>query len=317
VEDLDDGLARIVQGEAVEYARQYPMAIINARDISGPGDVMKPGAWTDVKMTVPSVDGLRQAFYDPESRIRLSTDEPRPAHAVMEALAWEGGFLDGVRLRLSAGFNVLIGGRGSGKSTVVESIRYLFDLDPPTDEMRRTHRGFVDSVLEPGTRVAALVCVPGPTAARYVIERTVPNPPTVRTADGQALAVQPGEIIGHLQVFGQREIAEYARQPGQRARLLERFITRDPGAVTRTASLRRALEHNRRRLDELADELTEAEVRLERLPWLREQQRRYEGGGWRRGPAHAAAANAGRYGGLENRSVTHRPVRGDVSRARR
>lgn len=40
----------------------------------------------------------------------------------------EGGFLDGLDLRFQDGLNVLIGGRGTGKSSVIELIRYCLNV---------------------------------------------------------------------------------------------------------------------------------------------------------------------------------------------
>jgi hypothetical protein len=48
----------------------------------------------------------------------------RPPHHRILSLEVEGGFLDGTRLDFSDGLNCIIGGRGTGKTTVVEFIRY-------------------------------------------------------------------------------------------------------------------------------------------------------------------------------------------------
>lgn len=46
----------------------------------------------------------------------------------------EGGFLDGLDLRFQDGLNVLIGGRGTGKSSVIELIRYCLDARGSSSE---------------------------------------------------------------------------------------------------------------------------------------------------------------------------------------
>jgi AAA15 family ATPase/GTPase len=81
-----------------------------------------------IKMSALSIEGLRQAFLDPESRIRLNKGAPPESHAEFIAMAWQGGFLDGTRLHLNGNLNVLVGGRGTGKSTIVESLRYVMAL---------------------------------------------------------------------------------------------------------------------------------------------------------------------------------------------
>src|SRR5258708_34566744 len=105
-------------------------------------------------MSEVSVEGLRQAFLDPASRIRL-TGEPTPeGHSEFLAMSWEGGFLDGASLRFNESLNVLIGGRGTGKSTVIESLRYVLALEPLGDEARSAHDGIVRHVLKSGTKVS-------------------------------------------------------------------------------------------------------------------------------------------------------------------
>ena len=69
-------------------------------------------------MSDVSIEGLRQAFLDPESRVRLNSDETPAPHTELVAISWAGGLLDGQSVRLSESLNVLIGGRGAGKSTL-------------------------------------------------------------------------------------------------------------------------------------------------------------------------------------------------------
>ncbi len=78
--------------------------------------------------------------------------------------------------------NVSIGGRGTGKSTVVQSIRYALGTDPVGDDARRLNDGIVRHVLRSGTRISLRVQVRRPAASRYRIERTISDPPLVRDA---------------------------------------------------------------------------------------------------------------------------------------
>ena len=82
----------------------------------------------------------------PDSRIRLHSDPELEEHAELLSLAWDGGFLDGAAIHFNQNLNVLIGGRGAGKSTVVESLRYVLDLEPIGEEARKAHQGLVRQV---------------------------------------------------------------------------------------------------------------------------------------------------------------------------
>ena len=46
-------------------------------------------------------------------------------------------------IHFNGNLNVLIGGRGTGKSTVVESLRYVLALDPLGDDARKAHEGII------------------------------------------------------------------------------------------------------------------------------------------------------------------------------
>ncbi len=77
-----------------------------------------------IKMSSPSIESLRQAFLDPESRIWLATEPPRVQHTHIQSIEVRGTkFLTDQTVPLSPHLNCLIGGRGSGKSMLFESMR--------------------------------------------------------------------------------------------------------------------------------------------------------------------------------------------------
>ena len=80
---------------------------------------------------------LRQAFLDPKSRIRLHSDPAPDPHAEFLAMTWEGGFLGDTAVHFNGNLNVLVGGRGTGKSTIIESMRYVLGLEPLGEEARK------------------------------------------------------------------------------------------------------------------------------------------------------------------------------------
>jgi hypothetical protein len=77
-----------------------------------------------IKMSSPSIESLRQAFLDPESRICLETEPPRVEHTHIQRIEINSTkFLQDQTVVLSPHLNCLIGGRGSGKSMLFESMR--------------------------------------------------------------------------------------------------------------------------------------------------------------------------------------------------
>lgn len=101
VMDAPSNLQPIIQNKNGDYRRERPIAVLNAQDVSDPDGFMKPGAWCYMKMSDVSVEGLRQAFLDPLSRIRLSSDPVPEEHEEFVALTWQGGFLSGAAINLN------------------------------------------------------------------------------------------------------------------------------------------------------------------------------------------------------------------------
>lgn len=287
IDELNEGERSIIRNDEPEYARPYKagrhqaIAVVNAKDVTSVSELGDQGATTLIKFAgQPSVEGLRQAFLDPDSRVRLNTDEEPEEHSELAAIAWEGGgFLDGGAIHFNPNLNVLIGGRGTGKSTVIESIRYALDLEPSGDETRNAHRDIVRHVLRSGTKVSLLVRSLHPAERRYRIERTVPNPPVVRNDEGEILDLRPIDVLPRVEVFGQHEISELTRSGSKLTLLLDRFVRSDADLEARKVSIQRGLQASRAAILEADDELASIDERLAELPRLEETLERFQEAG--------------------------------------
>lgn len=282
VQDLPVDARRIVENSDPNYHRSHPVAAVNAKDVAEPTDLGHPSATCWIKMSRVSIEGLRQAFLDPGSRIRLNPREGQTVsedHAELLSLAWQGGFLDGEILHLNPNLNVLIGGRGAGKSTVIESLRYVMGLEPIGDAALDAHTGIVRHVLRAGTKITLRARSQRPSVREYTIERTVPNPAIVRDENGRVSRLLPTDVIPRVEVYGQHEISELTRSKGKLTQLLDRFVERDGALDRRKAEVCRELEKTRGSLVEAGGELKEIEKRLAALPGLEETLERYREAG--------------------------------------
>jgi len=288
VEDLPQDVRQIVENRNADYHRPHAaedrlaVAVVNAKDILKPEDLDDRSATCWIKMSEVSIEGLRQAFLDPGSRIRLNprdgTLQPEE-HAELVALAWEGGFLDGAAVHFNPNLNVLVGGRGTGKSTVVESIRSVMALDAVGDEARKAHEGIVRHVLRSGTKISLLVRAHRPAVREYRIERTIPNPSLVRDDEGHVSNLSPQDVLPRVEVYGQHEISELTRSREKLTRLLDRFVDRDESLPRRKSALRRDMEKNRRSLVDTRGELRQIAERVAALPGLEETLDRFRDAG--------------------------------------
>jgi hypothetical protein len=279
IDQVPDNLRAILDNKDGEHRRTRPIAGINASDVCGPDDLKKSGASCFIKMSTVSVEALRQAFLDPQSRIRLNSDPQPEPHAEFVALTWEGGFLDGTSVHFNGNLDVLIGGRGTGKSTMIESMRYALGLEPLGEEARKAHEGVVRYVLRPGTKVSLLVRSHKPAQRCYTIERSVPNPPIVKDETGELLTLAPQDVMPGVEVFGQHEISELTKSREKLTLLLERFVDHDPTLSGRKSKLKLELERSRSRIVDVRREMRALDERLAALPGLEETQKRFKEAG--------------------------------------
>ncbi len=283
VDGLPQDIKPIVKNRNPDYRRDIPrgvdqaIAVVNSKDIAKPEDLADKASWSWIKMAEFSIEGLKQAFLDPDSRIRLNSEDDPVPHVCLEAIEWEGGFLDGVRIHLNENLNVLIGGRGAGKSTVVESIRHAFGMLPATDEATKSYQGIVKDVIRQNTTIRVLVSSPKPSPRKYWIVRNGSNPPDVRDADtGEVLSLEPRFVVGDLDVYGQHELSELSRQEEKQRRLLERFASDADVSQKQKRELRRRLQESREKIHRLLADMNRLEERLAEQPKLEETLKRYK-----------------------------------------
>lgn len=151
----------------------------DAHHPSGPNGARYPGShWTWVKMAEPSLEGLRLALLDGEGfSVRRSDDPERFDPNALPENFIESVEIDDARymgrgqsetLSFSPWFNALVGGRGTGKSTIVHALRLALRRENELQaleqgsEPRRTFEKFSrvargrddDGALTPDTHVA-------------------------------------------------------------------------------------------------------------------------------------------------------------------
>ncbi|MCY4424216.1 MAG: AAA family ATPase [Acidimicrobiaceae bacterium] len=287
VSQLPEDIRQILEDRNSDYKRSFPasdrqaVAAVNAKDVTKPDDLDHDSATCWIKMSEQvTVEGLRQAFLDPDSRIRLNSDPAPEEHTELVALAWEGGgFLDGAAIHLNQNLNVMIGGRGTGKSTVVESIRYVLGLEPKGAEALKTHHEIVRHVIRPGTKLSLQVRCCWPAELEYKIERTVPNPPVVRDQDGRVLELLPRDILPRIEVYGQHEISELTSSEEKLTSLLHRFVSPNESLSQRKAEVRRELKKTRLAILQATSELDDIDERLADLPRLEQTLERFQDAG--------------------------------------
>lgn len=277
VADLPPQFKDIVLNKDPNWKRERPVAIINARDVSKPDDLENVGATCLIKMTRPNFDAFKVAFLDPESRIRLNSQQPLEAVGAIEELRIEGGYLNGLRVRFSGHLDTVIGGRGTGKSTLIECLRFAMDLLPKGTQARKQHLEIIKENLgKEAGRIAVGLRSSAQHGKRYVVTRRFGEAPIVRDTRDSVSTLSPRDLLPDLDIYGQNEIYELAQDEASRLRLLERFLPDDSAARDQLEQLQRRLQENASALGKALDDSDQLRVQVNRLPKLQEQLQSYQ-----------------------------------------
>jgi DNA repair ATPase RecN len=170
----------------------------------------------------PTLEGLRQAFLAPATRVRfpevlrkdwghvkgvLFLNDPQPSWPRLVRLDVKGGFHDGLSIEFGPGLNALIGGKGTGKSALVEILRHVSGSPEAVD------RELADNLRRnfPANADASLQFV-APDGAEYAVRRSGGSQAGRLSRDGRTVEVAVDRRLA-ISVFGQRELRALADRP--------------------------------------------------------------------------------------------------------
>ena len=165
----------------------------------------------------------------------------------IERVQVEEGFLDGLDVSFVPGLNVIVGERGTGKTSLIEVIRFCLGVQGYTSQSAKRSLDHALSILESGQVTVTLT-----DGERKVL--------VARTAyDDSPRASEP---FAWPFIFSQTEIEAVGLQAQGRIRLLDSFggdqeetEARESEAASEVRSLTAELETLRREIDELADQV--------------------------------------------------------------
>ncbi|MGV0787667.1 TrlF family AAA-like ATPase [Mycolicibacterium sp. XJ2] len=259
------------------FDRAHKLAMVYSDDVCHPDKLAELGSSCWFKVSRPRLSSLLHAVRTPQTRIRHSDPSSTPRVAI-RSISWTGGFLDGATISFSDDLTTLIGGRGTGKSTVIESLRYALDIPPIGDAAQRDHDAIVADVLEAGTIVELVVDAVTPEHAPYTIQRTVPSAPVVLDTAGTVTEMDPADVVGDIEIFSQHELAEVAQQPTNVAQMIQRFS----GAPSSNdlVEIQQQLAENRANLRKVERDQTKLEETLSAIPRLQAAAKHFEKTNW-------------------------------------
>lgn len=282
MEDLkneqNQGYRQILLNKDPNYRREIPVAIINAKDVASPEDLANPKASCLIKMTRPSFESFKLSFQDPGSRVRLNSDRSEKYFSRIEKLKIIGGYLDGIEIDFSEHLNAIIGGRGTGKTTLLESLRFVLGIQPIGQAARKQHSEIVKENLgRSKARVEVVIRSSQMNGRKFKVARRYGEDPVVVDEEGNPSSFSPNELLPGIELYGQNEIYEIAQDPASQSLLLSRFL--DKGKHDDEEKIIEAvnrLKENRKKLLEAQRSVADLEDEVARIPKLEEKIRQFK-----------------------------------------
>ena len=184
-----------------------------------------------------------------------------------------GGFLAGAELEFADGLNCLIGGRGAGKTTALEFLRFGLGLmpDPRINPQRRK---VIDALVKANLGSGRLAIeLRTKTDLRYTTGRAANETLQVLNEAGTAVPVSlDRDQIFSADVFSQNEIEDIASSPAAQLELLDRFQEQEATAVARELEqLQRELDQSSVDLRRIDQEVDDLRGRASEVPVLQER----------------------------------------------
>jgi ABC-type lipoprotein export system ATPase subunit/predicted metal-dependent phosphoesterase TrpH len=275
-EQGDQANYQILLNKNPDYKREKKIAIINAKDVEDPETLRKENATCLVKMTNPCFSSFKLAFSDSESRVRLNTEIKKKYYSRIESVRFVGGFLDGININYSEHLNALIGGRGTGKSTLIESIRYVLDIEPISKETKTQHLKVIEQNI--GSGFAELTVKSAAKHGKlYTISRRYAESPIVKDDSGSISTFSPRDLLPDIEIFGQNEIHEIAKDSSEQLKVVERFLNTDKiEQESGISTVKESLVLTRNNISDLTSSVSSLESDVEDLKAHEEDENRYK-----------------------------------------
>lgn len=270
--DVDSRFINIIKNKEPMYKKETPFAFINAKDISKPEDLLEKNAYCLVKMSENNFACLKEAFQDPNARVKLSYELNERFQSSIDYIEIYGGYLDGLSLDLSKNLNTTIGGRGTGKSTLIELIRYALDLEPKSADANKYFKELIKSNLgHDGGRVELMVTSYKQYGQKYKIIKRYGAPAVIENGDGTNSNLTVKDILPHIEIYGQNEIMELTSNEEAKLEIFRRFLPIQESIHIERTQIIKNLKQNAIKLLEKVQRKEEISDKVSKLPILEEK----------------------------------------------
>lgn len=230
-----------------------------------------------IKMGEPSFEGLRQALHDPASRICLDEGD-KQCYPMLLGMTVNGGFLSDQKIHFNKNLNCIIGGKGTGKSTVIELIRYCLNTQSTSDYIKSNEDSHIKYALNNGK---VTLYVQAENGMVYRIERCLDEDPKTFTEDGNELNLNFRDFYNEFfrcETYSQNELLNIARNFQNQLMMIDQYVDLTD-LEEREKIIQGSLSKNQMEIKDKTDSIGDLESKTAELDVIREKLRVFESRG--------------------------------------
>lgn len=226
----------------------YELPYIEGSDCKSILDIGK-GKHSYIKIGDNCFDAVMLAFKDFKNRI--SSTKPEITHGYIQSIEFIGGKLNKQIINLSAELNCLIGIRGSGKSSIIEAIRYALDMSPSSSDSDYK-KDVVSNLLGSGGQI--ILKLYDNFGKSYKIKRILGEQLHVTDANNQVIGARASSILKSPLYFGQKDLS--SMDNGFELNLLDKMVGEAlPSLHTKTLAVENEISDKIKELITLEDKI--------------------------------------------------------------
>ena len=251
-----------------------PITCIISSDAHNLEDIGLKGYSTYIKMTKVGMEDLKKALKEPEVRIKYEGDAIVQKVRKIVGISFEAGFFDDEIFGFSENLNCIIGGRGSGKSALIDAIRYIFKkrIDHLDEGKKKDIRERQKKTLK-DTEIKLLFEDDNSDELVLKTNYQLDNITEVRTysLNGESRYEDPSSSPKlQIELYGWGEIEILARNTKEQRELIDRFIDGIEELKSNEIQQRRLIEKNTQAVIDYAQEIKDL---LDKITTLDEKEK--------------------------------------------
>ena len=251
-------LARDIRSKVQNWLSNWYPAEIEGSDCKSIEEIGQ-GKQIHIKLGDFIFSAVKYALVDFKNRIASGTAKYK--HSFIKSILFEGGVLGGQEIDFSPELNSLIGIRGSGKSSILEAVRYALDIpfgDKVVDDVYKTR--LVQHTLGSGGKITVKAI--DRRGQEYEIRRILNEQPDIYVGG----VLQPGvsireTILSKPIYFGQKDLSSSGE--GFEKDLVEKLVGENLGGI-------------RARIETQRQKVTDTVTQLKKLENVEEKKKEYD-----------------------------------------